>query len=365
MVFFRPGQRCRWEITKKPHVGELNGATQHPASGLPRPQPDGELQRPDEAEHAVAARLHQPGVAAARRPLERGHRPVLDVEREDEVAVRREVRRAPHHGGRLAAEVDAPRQVDEHLRRRGPPAGARQERRAEQAAAVGDGGVHGGHAERPVGVGVVVVADQRGVASDGVMEMESFMGCRLDEAALAGDGVVDEEVAGESAAAEQDAAAAAVEHRPCVAGVYVGVAAGDTLAAYRRRNGQGEGAGAGADEAGAAGRAADDDGVVEEPRRGGHPAVELAVAAEEGRVAHDAAPLRAHGGGAGERLGKRREAHHDLQMELVGHGGGGGGGERSAQRHGGWRARATAAWMEWIRAEISRRRAAARSEMGN
>lgn len=107
MVFFRPGQRCRWEITKKPHVGELNGATQHPASGLPRPQPDGELQRPDEAEHAVAARLHQPGVAAARRPLERGHRPVLDVEREDEVAVRREVRRAPHHGGRLAAEVDA------------------------------------------------------------------------------------------------------------------------------------------------------------------------------------------------------------------------------------------------------------------
>jgi hypothetical protein len=52
-------------------------------------------------------------------------------------------------------------------------------------------------------------------------------------------------------------------------------------------------------------------------------------------------------------------------MELVGHGGGGGGGERSAQRHGGWRARATAAWMEWIRAEISRRRAAARSEMGN
>lgn len=179
MVFFRPGQRCRWEITKKPHVGELNGATQHPASGLPRPQPDGELQRPDEAEHAVAARLHQPGVAAARRPLERGHRPVLDVEREDEVAVRREVRRAPHHGGRLAAEVDAPRQVDEHLRRRGPPAGARQERRAEQAAAVGDGGVHGGHAERPVGVGVVVVADQRGVASDGVMEMESLWDAAL------------------------------------------------------------------------------------------------------------------------------------------------------------------------------------------
>lgn len=174
------------------------------------------------------------------------------------------------------------------------------------------------------------------------------MGCRLDEAALAGDGVVDEEVAGESAAAEQDAAAAAVEHRPCVAGVYVGVAAGDTLAAYRRRNGQGEGpAPAQTKRARRARRRRRR--CCGRTRRGGHPAVELAVAAEEGRVAHDAAPLRAHGGGAGERLGKRREAHHDLQMELVGHGGGGGGGERSAQRHGGWRARATAAWMEWIR----------------
>lgn len=55
------------------------------------------------------------------------------------------------------------------------------------------------------------------------------------------------------------------------------------------------------DEAGGFGLTATD-GIVEEPRHGGR-----SVLAEEGRIMHDAAPLRAHGGGAGEHLGQRRE----------------------------------------------------------
>lgn len=146
----------------------------------------------------------------------------------------------------------------------------------------------------------VLVTAAGGSAEHGGVEVEGpllDLAGDGDAAALPGHGVPDEQL-GPVAAAEEGAAVAAVDEHPRVAAVVDSVhavAAGDAL---------------GGDEAGEV------PVVVEEAEHGGC-SMECAQAAEEARVAGQAAPAVADEGGAGEEGRVGREAEEYLRDDVV------------------------------------------------
>ena len=150
----------------------------------------------------------------------------------------------------------------------------------------------------------VLVTAAGGSAEHGGVEVEGpllDLAGDGDAAALPGHGVPDEQL-GPVAAAEEGAAVAAVDEPPHAVipvppegGGLGGDAAGDAL---------------GGDEAGEV------RGVVEEAEHGGC-SMECAQAAEEARVAGQAAPGVADEGGAGEEGRVGREAEEDLRDAVV------------------------------------------------